>query len=255
MNDSQVLNIALMLLLAAVIAVPIFRKIKLGAILGYLVAGVLLGPAGIGAVSDPQTLLHFAELGVVLLLFVIGLELDPEKLWSMRRHILGLGSLQLLVTSVILGVVLMLSLDSLAATAVIALALALSSTAFAIQLMAERGVMARQQGRRGFAILLLQDLAVIPILFFVGSLAPSANGANELSLLASLAALGGLLFIGKFLLIPLLAMVSRYGSRETMTAASLLIVVGAAYGLYMAGLSMGKRYIHSSKYTPYMAHW
>ncbi|NVJ50554.1 MAG: cation:proton antiporter [Gammaproteobacteria bacterium] len=239
MNDSQVLNIALMLLLAAVIAVPIFRKIKLGAILGYLVAGVLLGPAGIGAVSDPQTLLHFAELGVVLLLFVIGLELDPEKLWSMRRHILGLGSLQLLVTSVILGVVLMLTLDSLAATAVIALALALSSTAFAIQLMAERGVMARQQGRRGFAILLLQDLAVIPILFFVGSLAPSANGANELSLLASLAALGGLLFIGKFLLIPLLAMVSRYGSRETMTAASLLIVVGAAYGLYMAGLSMG----------------
>ncbi|WMS85676.1 monovalent cation:proton antiporter-2 (CPA2) family protein [Pleionea litopenaei] len=239
MADNNILTTFLLFLIAAVIAVPLFRKIKLGAILGYLVAGILLGPFGVGSVADPDAVLHFAEIGVVLLLFVIGLELDPDKLWSMRRHIVFLGSFQLVICAAIIALVVWMVTQEQASAIVIGLALALSSTAFAIQLMAERGVMARQQGRRGFAILLFQDLAVIPILFVVGALSVNTEHGESVSIIWSVAAVIALLIIGKFLAIPVLALVSRYGSRETMTAASLLIVVGAAYFLNVAGLSMG----------------
>ena len=225
-------------LAAAVVAVPLFRKIKLGAILGYLVAGVALGPSVLNLVSHPESILHFSEIGVVLLLFVIGLELEPEKLWSLRKHIAGLGAGQLLFSAgVVCLVCLFLSID-LNAAIVIGLALGLSSTAFAIQLMTETGVIASPSGRRGFSILLLQDLAVIPILFLVGSL--SVGGENHaVPWYWSLAAVCFLLLLGRFGLNPVLKVVSRYGSRETMTAAALLIVVGAAELMHEAGLSMG----------------
>lgn len=225
-------------LAAAVVAVPLFRKIKLGAILGYLVAGVCLGPAGFNFISHPESILHFSEIGVVLLLFVIGLELDPEKLWSMRKHIAGLGLGQLLISALGVFVVALALLGEFNAAIVIGLALGLSSTAFAVQLMTETGIIASPSGRRGFSILLLQDLAVIPILFLVGTLS-SAGADHSVAWYWSVLAVIALLVLGKFALNPILKLVSRYGSRESMTAASLLIVVGAASLMYEAGLSMG----------------
>ncbi|MFT7223909.1 MAG: CPA2 family monovalent cation:H+ antiporter-2 [Cellvibrionaceae bacterium] len=238
MEYSNPLATILLFLTAAVIAVPLFRKIKLGEILGYLVAGVALGPSGFAFISDAESVLHFAEIGVVLLLFIIGLELDPDKLWSMRKLIAGLGIGQLLLSALFIAALVWSLLGKLDVAIIVGLSLGLSSTAFAIQLMAERGVMARQEGRRGFAILLLQDLAVIPILFLVSALATKSTG-HSVAWYWSVSAVIVLLATGRYLLIPVLSLVTRYGSRETMTAASLLIVVGAAYLMYVAGLSMG----------------
>ncbi|MGX5201151.1 monovalent cation:proton antiporter-2 (CPA2) family protein [Aliikangiella sp. IMCC44632] len=229
----------LFFLIAVVIAVPVFRKIRLGAILGYLVAGLLMGPFGFDLIDDPKVVLHFSEIGVVLLLFVIGLELSPEKLWLMRRHIFGLGLAQLLICALVIGAGVILLIDASVNTGlVIGLALALSSTAFAIQLMAEKGMLASPVGRRGFAILLLQDLAVIPVLVLVQSFSVNQSSAQHPWWLGTIGVLG-LLVIGRYAINPLLKMVSRYGSRESMTASSLLIVVGAAYLMEQAGLSMG----------------
>ncbi len=227
----------LFFLAAAVVAVPLFRKIKLGAILGYLVAGVIIGPQMIDLISNPQSILHFSEIGVVLLLFVIGLELNPDKLWSMKRHIAVLGIGQLLLSTAIVGTFVFALVQVWSSALIVGLALALSSTAFAIQLMAEKGIMASSAGRRGFAILLLQDLAVIPILFIVGTFSETTQQAQNgwYGLLAILF----LLTLGRFVLNPFLKVVSRYGNRESMTAASLLIVVGAAYLMEMSGLSRG----------------
>ncbi|TQV72132.1 potassium transporter [Aliikangiella marina] len=238
MEAHSPLGAILFFLIAAVIAVPLFRKFKLGAILGYLVAGILIGPQGFNFIDKPESILHFSEIGVVLLLFVIGLELNPDKLWSMRRHILGLGLGQLLISAAAIGVFILLFVGDMSTGVVIGLALGLSSTAFAIQLMAEKGILGTPIGRRGFSILLLQDLAVIPILFLVQSLATVSTGEAKPWWLG-LGALVVLLLIGRFALNPMLTIVSRYGSRESMTASSLLIVVGAAYIMQESGLSMG----------------
>ncbi len=228
----------LFFLAAAVVAVPLFKKIKLGAILGYLVAGVVLGPSGVNLISHPESILHFSEIGVVLLLFVIGLELQPDKLWSMRQHIALLGVGQLLISASIIFLLMMLFISGIEPAIVIGLALALSSTAFAIQLMSEKGILASPAGRRGFAILLLQDLAVIPILLITGLLAKSSD-TQAVEWYWSFLAVVGLLLAGRYLLNPLLKLASRYGNRETMTSASLLIVIGAAALMQYSGLSMG----------------
>jgi len=238
MDSHHFMQLLIFFLTAAVIAVPLFRRFKLGAILGYLGAGLVIGPFGLNLISDPDSILNFSELGVVLLLFVIGLELNPEKLWSMRQHIFGLGLGQLLLSALLIGVTVLLLFSNINAAIIIGVALALSSTAFAIQLMAEKKIIASPAGRRGFAILLLQDLAVIPILFLVQSL--STNQLEEsVPWWQGLAAVAALLICGKFALNPFLKIVSRYGSRESMTAASLLIVVGSALAMEVSGLSMG----------------
>lgn len=237
MHDTNPLQMLLFFLLAAVIAVPLFRRFGLGAILGYLCAGVIMGPDVLHFVDDPVSVLHYAEIGVVLLLFIIGLELNPDKLWAMRHHIALLGGGQLLITAAFITVI-CVGFTSSSTAIVIGLALALSSTAFAVQLMAEKGVLATADGRRGFAILLMQDLAVIPILLLVQLLGShSANTATPWWY--GVAAIVFLLLAGRFLLNPLLSMVARFGSRETMTATALFIVVGAAYLMYLSGLSMG----------------
>ena len=160
-------------LLAAALAVPLFKKLGLGAILGYLAAGVVIGPQVLGLIDDPEKVLHFSEIGVILLLFVIGLELEPAKLWAMRAQVLLLGSGQLFITAGVIYGVLAFMFEMNSNTAlVIALALGLSSTAFAIQLMADKGMLGNEDGRRGFSMLLFQDLAVVPILFAVQALAP-----------------------------------------------------------------------------------
>ncbi len=237
MHETNPLESLLFFLLAAVIFVPLFRRFRLGAILGYLFAGVLIGPQAFHFIDDPKSVLHFSEIGVVLLLFIIGLELNPDKLWSMRNQIGFLGGGQLIISCLLITAICLLQVSWQIAL-VVGLALALSSTAFAIQLMAEKGILASANGRRGFSILLMQDLAVIPILLIVQGLASSPDEHSQPWWYGVMAILL-LLFSGRFLLNPLLGIVSRFGSRETMTATALLIVVGAAYLMYISGLSMG----------------
>ncbi|MBN7818570.1 monovalent cation:proton antiporter-2 (CPA2) family protein [Bowmanella yangjiangensis] len=228
----------LVFLIAAVIAVPLFKRLKLGAILGYLVAGVIIGPSLMGLIHEPDHVLHVAELGVILLLFVIGLELEPKKLWSMRQAVVLTGGGQLLITSLVLvGALVFGASQQWQPSLVIGLALALSSTAFAIQLMAEQGILKTPPGQQGFAILLMQDLAVIPILLLVESLAGSDGTAPPWWL--SLSAILMVLVVGRYLLNPFLRLLSRYGNEEVMTAAALLIVIATALVMEQAGLSMG----------------
>ncbi|MBX2809326.1 MAG: monovalent cation:proton antiporter-2 (CPA2) family protein [Cellvibrionaceae bacterium] len=238
MHGANPLASLLFFLLAAVIFVPLFRRLRLGAILGYLLAGVVIGPQLFHLVDDPENILHFSEIGVVLLLFVIGLELNPEKLWAMRNQITLLGGGQLLISMALIAALLSLLQTQWQLAIVIGLAMALSSTAFALQLMAEKGILASANGRRGFAILLMQDLAVIPILIIVQLLAGGATDTSAPWWYGVFAVIF-LLVCGRYLLNPLLDMVSQFGSRETMTASALLIVVGAAYLMNIAGLSMG----------------
>ncbi len=240
MESSGQMQSVLFFLLATALAVPLFRRIGLGAILGYLCAGVLIGPQALALIADPHKVLQFAEFGVILLLFIIGLELNPNKLWEMRRQIAVIGGGQTLITAALVAVfVVALMPLTFAPAMVIGLGLALSSTAFALQVMAEKGMLASQEGRRGFAILLLQDLAVIPVLFLVQGLATTGGGAGKPSLLLGAAVVLGLLLLGRFLLNPMLGLISRHGNRDSMTAMALLIVVGAAWLMELAHLSMG----------------
>lgn len=229
---------AMIFLAAAVIAVPVFVRLKLGGILGYLVAGAVIGPSVLNLVSDPDTILHFAELGVVLLLFLIGIELAPAKLWRLRQAILVTGAGQLLLCAALIGGGIFLLLGDWVPALVIGLALGLSSTAFAIQLMNEHRMLKSPPGQRGFAILLLQDLAVIPILLLVTALAPASEGDGP-AWYIGLLAIALVLLAGRYLLNPFLRLIARYGSGEIMTAAALLIVLATALGMAAAGLSMG----------------
>lgn len=235
----SLLGSALIFLVAAVIAVPVFKKLKLGAILGYLVAGVFIGPAVMDWVNEPQTILHFAELGVVFLLFIIGLELDPQQLWKMRNKILLSGGSQLLFSALFIATMSYWILGVAPVTAVIVgLSVALSSTAFAIQLMEEHRVLNSPPGQQGFAILLMQDIAVIPILLLVESLS-AGDVAGGPAWWVSVLAICLVLIVGRFLINPLLKLVSLYGNAEVMTSAALLIVIATALCMYHAGLSMG----------------
>ena len=235
----SILVSAVIFLAATVIAVPIFKKFKLGAILGYLVAGLVIGPQVMNLVNDPVTILHFAELGVVLLLFVIGLELQPEKLWKMRNQILFTGGGQLLISALVIALILHFILTfSWVISLVVGLSLALSSTAFAIQLMTEHRILKSPPGQRGFSILLMQDLAVIPILLLVENLS-TIEAHSTPSWWISVLAIMAVLAVGRYLTNPFLRLVSKYGSEEVMTAAALLIVIATAVGMQEAGLSMG----------------
>jgi CPA2 family monovalent cation:H+ antiporter-2 len=224
---------------ATLIAVPLFKKLKLGSILGYLIAGIVIGPSALNFIDDPYTILHFAELGVVLLLFVIGLELEPKNLWRMRNQILFSGGSQLFLSAGIIAAICywVFSL-SMPISITIGLALALSSTAFAIQLMNEQRILKTPPGQQGFSILLMQDVAVIPILLLVASLAPNPTEGGP-AWYISLAAVVAVLVVGRFLINPFLRIVARYGSSEVMTAAALFIVLVTALGMSASGLSMG----------------
>lgn len=226
-------------LAATLIAVPLFKRLKLGAILGYLVAGVLIGPSVFNLIDDPATILHFAELGVVLLLFVIGLELEPATLWRMRNQIIMSGGSQLTLSALLIGAVCYYLLGlNLATSITIGLALALSSTAFAIQLMNEQRILNTPPGQQGFSILLMQDVAVIPILLVVASFSPTQTEGG-VPWYISVAAIAAVLVVGRFLVNPFLRIIARYGSSEVMTAAALFLVLVTALAMSGAGLSMG----------------
>lgn len=235
----SILGSSMIFLGAAVVAVPIFKRLKLGAILGYLAAGMIIGPSIMDWVSEPETILHFAELGVVLLLFVIGLELEPQKLWKMRDQIVFTGGGQLLFSALVIGLLVKYLLNTDWTSAIIiGLAVALSSTAFAIQLMTEQNILRTPPGQKGFSVLLMQDLAVIPILLLVQGLS-EVQGASTPAWWVSVVAIIVVLIIGRYLLNPFLRLISHYGSSEIMTAAALLIVMATALGMQEAGLSMG----------------
>lgn len=232
----------LILLVAAVVVVPLLQAARLGTVPGFLVAGIVVGPAGLGLITNVDQIVKLAEIGVVLLLFVIGIELKPSRLWLMRRMVFGLGSSQVLLTGAALAAALHYFFALPATTAIlVGAALALSSTAFVLQILSEQKALTAQHGRASFAILLMQDLAVVPLLALVPLLADPDAGAGKdigLALLESLAVLALVVVAGRYLLQPVLRLVARFGSTEVFTASALLIVLGAAVATEHAGLSM-----------------
>ena len=227
---------------AAVIVVPIFRKLGLGAVLGYLAAGALIGPFGLKLVSDVDAIMHFAEFGVVLLLFIIGLELQPQRLWTFRTTVFGLGGAQVLLTGAVIALGAKLSGLGIGTSAVIGLGLALSSTAFVLQTLAERGELKERHGRLAFAILLFQDIAAIPLLAIVpllGGAAAAASGSDMLLTVLKVAGVVTAVIVGgNYLLRPVLRAVAATRTPEIFTATALLIVSGTALLMDSVGISM-----------------
>ncbi|MBR9814371.1 glutathione-regulated potassium-efflux system protein KefB [bacterium] len=236
--DSMLLD-AVIYLGAAVVAVPVARFLGLGAVIGYLAAGVVIGPWGLGLISEVESTLHFAEIGVVLLLFIIGLELQPSRLWALRKPIFGLGSAQILLSAIPIGGVAFALGQPLATAVLIGLVLALSSTAFALQTLAEKGQLTAHHGRAAFAILLMQDLAVIPLLAMIPLLAPGAgNGFEPMALAKTLGVIALVIIGGRTLLRPVMRAVASAHTNEIFTAMALLVVVGTALLMQWVGLSM-----------------
>ncbi len=232
----------IILLIAAVIVVPIFQLARLGAVPGFLVAGVVVGPSGLGMISNVSEIGHFAEIGVVLLLFIIGIELKPSRLWSMRRLVFGLGTTQVLITGSALVVLSYFFFDTPPRAAIlIGPALALSSTAFVLQILTQQKLLASKYGRASLAVLLLQDLAVVPLLALVPLLAMPELSISEdvgIALAESLLILGTVVVVGRYFLNPVLHRVALAGSPEVFTASAVLIVLGTAMVTDQAGLSM-----------------
>jgi monovalent cation:proton antiporter-2 (CPA2) family protein len=230
------------LLLAAVIAIPLFRRLRLGAVLGYLAAGIVIGPWVLGVVRNVENILQFSEFGVVLLLFIIGLELQPSRLWVLRRTVFGLGALQAVLTTTLITLFArLLGLPWM--TALIAgFGLSLSSTALVLQLLAERKQLSTEHGRSAFGILLFQDLAVLPVLALLPSLgqsvAASPGFAAALQAVKAVLLIAALVLAGRYLLRPLLRVVAETRVSEAFTAAALLIVIGTALLVQTVGLSM-----------------
>lgn len=233
-----------MLLGAAVVAVPLFKRLGLGAVLGYLAGGLAVGPFGLGWFNDPQTILHTAELGVVMFLFLIGLEMRPSHLWSLRRAIFGLGSLQVVVCGALLTLVGVAFGFSWTVSFVSGMGFVLTSTAIVMQLLAERGDVAAPRGQRIVAILLFEDLLIVPLLALVAVLAPPVagevadRGSGWLAVGMAAGAVAVLVAVGLWLLNPLFRVLARSKAREVMTAAALLVVLGAALLMQLGGLSM-----------------
>ncbi len=232
------------LLGAAVVAVPLFKRLGLGSVLGYLAAGLVIGPFGLGLFSDPQTILHTAELGVVMFLFVIGLEMRPSHLWNMRRDIFGLGSLQVVVCGLLLTGVGIAFGFSPAVSFVSGMGFVLTSTAIVMQLLGERGDIAAPRGQKIVAVLLFEDLLIVPLLALVAFMAPvdpaasSTAGSRWTGIAVAAGALAALVAAGTWLLNPLFRILASAKAREVMTAAALLVVLGAALLMQLGGLSM-----------------
>ena len=245
---------AFIFLAAGVIAVPIASKLGLGSVLGYLLAGVLIGPFALKLVDDTENILHFAEFGVVMMLFLIGLELQPRVLWRMRKPILGLGGLQVTITTILICGIAMLFGFVWQTALAIGLILSLSSTAIALQILSEKKLMKNDAGKSSFAVLLFQDIAVIPIIAMLPLLALNPIIANKEEIentshsiighlgtgqqaLIILAAIGAIIFAGRYLLRPIFRYIAESGLREIFTAFALLLVIGIALLMNLVGLS------------------
>jgi len=230
----------ILLLLAAVIMVPLAARLGLGAVLGYLLAGVIVGPWSLGVVGQVEEIMHVAEFGVILLLFVIGLELRPTRLWALRKAIFGFGSAQVLLCGALLAAFSLATGDALTTAVVVGLVLALSSTAFALQLIAERGEMTTRWGRAAFGTLLFQDLAAVPLLAVLPLLGAREGGDGFAwsQLVLPVTVLLAVVFGGRYLLRQILRVAALSHVREILTATALLVAFGTALLLQAAGLSM-----------------
>jgi monovalent cation:proton antiporter-2 (CPA2) family protein len=238
METHGFLHQALIYLTAGVIAVPLFRKAKLGSVLGYLIAGVAIGPWGLRLISHPGTVLSFSEFGVVLLLFLIGLELNAQRVWALRRAIFGLGSVQVIAT---IGAVtaIAMALGQPAAVGLVAgMGIAMSSTAIGLATLGEKNLLPTPGGQASFAVLLFQDLAVIPLLLAIGMLAGDAEGFEIVPLLKALGLIALFIAAGRFLVRPVLRYVAEARLREVFVGFSLLVVIGTAALMESVGLSM-----------------
>ena len=235
---------AVALLAAGVVAVPLFRKLGLGSVLGYLAAGLVIGPYGLKLFADPEAILHVAELGVVMFLFLIGLEMRPAKLWSLRKEIFGLGATQVLLCCALLSGVAMLGGLPVQAAIIGASGFVLSSTAVIMKMLDERGETSTEAGQRAVSILLLEDLAVVPLLALVALMASMSGPAVDTgrpvwaAILIGLACIAAVIAAGRWLLNPFFQILARTGAREIMTAAALLVVLGTALFMQWGGLSM-----------------
>ncbi|GGA62940.1 monovalent cation:proton antiporter-2 (CPA2) family protein [Pelagibacterium lentulum] len=230
------------ILAAGVMAVPIFKRLGLGSVLGYLAAGLVIGPFGFAVITHPETILHTAELGVVMFLFVIGLEMQPRRLWSLRTQIFGLGVLQVGTCAALLtGVGVLIGLPPLIAL-ISGLGFVLTSTAIVFQVLEERGELSSPGGQKMVSVLLLEDLAIVPLLAFVAFMAPQAEDVTIAQRVTDIAiavgAIAGLVIVGRFLLNPLFRILANARAREVMTAAALLVVLGSALAMDISGLSM-----------------
>jgi len=233
---------SIIFLAATVVAVPIAKRLGLGSVVGYLAAGAAIGPFGLGFLGSGEDVLHVAELGVVLLLFVIGLELDPQKLWKMKRDIFGLGTAQVLLTGATLYSIGHFLGYSTKLSLVAGFGLALSSTAFALQILQERGQLSSAYGQRAFGILLLQDIAIVPLLAMVALLAPDEGPSTGSEVAVEVAtivgAIGAVILAGRFLASPLFSFLAASRAREIMLTAALLVALGSAGIMHAVGLSM-----------------
>ncbi|HAN37631.1 MAG TPA: potassium transporter, partial [Chitinophagaceae bacterium] len=245
---------AIIYLVAAVIMVPIAKRLGLGSVLGYLIAGTLIGPSVLGFIgTEGQDIMHFAEFGVVMMLFLIGLELEPELLWKMRRSIAGLGGLQVVLTTAIITIIAIVAFNMPWQQALaVAMAVAMSSTAIVLQTMQEKGLMKSAAGQSSFSVLLFQDIAVIPMLAILPLLStlpkivdPQSHGTTNWvqgmpalqQMMIVLGSVVAIVLAGRFLIKPLLRIVARSKVRELFTASALLLVVSIAWLMQQVGLS------------------
>jgi len=231
------------LLAAGVIAVPLFKRAGLGSVLGYLAAGLAIGPFGLRLIADPEAILHVSELGVVLFLFIVGLEMEPSRLWSLRKQIFGLGALQVVLCGALLTGAGILCGFPPAVAFVAGMGFVLTSTAIVMQLLTERGDLATPAGQKIVSILLLEDLAIVPLLAIVALISPQAKdviGATPVwvSILIAIGCVAALNLIGRWVLNPVFRILANAQAREVMTAAALLVVLGAALLFQFGGLSM-----------------
>lgn len=237
MGEHGLMHDAMVYLAAAIVFVPIASRLRLGSVLGYLVAGCVIGPFGLRLVANDESIMHFAEFGVVLMLFLIGLELDAGRLWQMRRSVFGGGALQMGVSGALLsGVAILLGLPWQAAL-VAGLAISLSSTAIAIQTMKERSLMGTPMGKSAFSVLLFQDIAALPLIALVPMLAGKSSG-SPVGAATALGAIVAVVVVGRYLVPPLLRAIAKTGLREVFTAFALLLVIAIGQVMTLAGVSM-----------------
>ena len=242
-HEGSLLQAAVVFLLAAVLTVPLAKRMQLGAVLGYLLAGVIIGPSVLSLIGNPESVAHISELGVVLLLFIIGLELSPRRLWVMRKSVFGIGLAQVLLTGTVLGMLALFVFGQpLNSSIVLGLGLALSSTAFGLQNLAERKELTSPHGRLAFAILLFQDIAAIPLIAIVPMLSggdQNVSAAQDVSYsLRALVSIAIVVIGGRYLLRPVFRVVAKTKLPEVSTATALLVVMGTAWLMDLAGISM-----------------
>ncbi|WP_373414675.1 monovalent cation:proton antiporter-2 (CPA2) family protein [Ensifer aridi] len=233
------------LLGAAIVAAPLFKRLGLGSVLGYLAGGVVIGPFGLRLLDDPASILQVAELGIVMFLFIIGLEMRPSRLWGLRREIFGLGAAQVGLCAVCLTAIGVFTGFPVAPSFVAGAGFVLTSTAIVMQLLEERGEISTPKGQRIVSILLLEDMSIVPLLALVAFLAPivpgsalASQGIDWLAIGVGVASIAGLVLAGRYLLNPLFGLIASAQAREVMTAAALLVVIGSAYVMQLGGLSM-----------------